>query len=501
MHKYSICITSVPHARMAGVELYGSEFEETNRRKHYSMLSDLYKRTWTATCSDGVGLREVVSLLLRLLVQLFSGQCRLAPPTSSYPHLQEYCRDRFGRKATGEGGEAEGGVGEEAVDYLSLAHPQMQALSLVYADSQLLFQFLQILNLPAMQSSPHSNINSSSNSSNSRQGEIELYEEFVLFLYKNCQDCSRFFQPLRRVLDASPVHSHRLSNLLVSLVTAHASAGGSDKSDADLQQSRKEMAEFIREGGGGEVVLRRLVESSSGELHFSQTGGGGVDSYAGFPASSISKLGQKDVPYKALHEATELVDFLPHCSLFRTTSATSGGSSRHSGGGSGVVRVTPNNPRSLSLFQHTFSPSSSSSSSFSATVEEKWVQLHAIFPHPVLLRNVIISAVPLDGGGSSTSCGGPSKLLVECSAHGGPDSCVPVTPVFSTDSLKVINVAFRCPLLTQRAVVHFRRPLLSSTLVVSRVELLATPFAADACAVTPGQSLAPTPLQVQEHRR
>lgn len=434
------------------MELYGSEFDEISRRsKHYTSVNDMYKRLWSRTSTDKVGLADLTSQLLRLLMKLFSEQCGLAPPptTASHEALQQFCQEMFARGREGEGGEGKEGR-SDLVDFTKLAQPQARTLSVVYADSELLFEFLRILNLLT------------AHVSKSRQTEIQLYEEFVLFLYNNCQDRSCFFEPIRRVLGTSPVRNSHLSKLFISLIT-------NTPSQAIQERSKPhETAEFIHRGGGM-IVLNSLIASSK-QAQFLSDGTGS------FSVHSIRKLGQKDAPLKPINDSTELVDFLPHSSLYRNSSK-------------GTSKVTPNNNlRTFSLFQHTYSSS------------EKWVQLHVVFPHPVLLYNVIACVIAIDS--TSVSHGGPSKLLVECSAHGGPNSCVPVTPVFITDSLKMVNIAFCQPVLAQHMIVHFHRPLLSNTVVISKMEVLGTSFGANAQSITPSlASSASLPAQQnQEHQ-
>lgn len=399
----------------------------------------MFKRMWTKASADKVGLADLTSQLLQLLMKLFSKQCGLAPPTStSHPALQQFCEERFGR---------DGGETTESVDYLKLAHPQTQSLSLVYADPELLFKFLQILNLPTVRASK------------SRWAEIQLYEEFVLFLYNNCQDCSCFFEPIRRVLGSSPARNSRLSKLFISLITHAPSQAFQGRSKPH------ETAEFIR-CGGGMIVLKSLIASSKQARCSS-------DSTCAFSVHSINKLGQKDTPLKPINESSELVDYLPHSSLYRTSSK-------------GTGKITNSNLRAFLLFQHTY------------LSNEKWVQLHVVFPHPILLHNIITCVVAVES--SSVSHSGPSKLLVECSAHGGTNSCIPVTPVFATDSLKIVNIAFRQPVLAQHMIVHFHRPLVSNTVVVSKMEILGTSFGTNAQTIAPHLT-SPASLPAQQDQQ
>lgn len=289
--------------------------------------------------------------------------------------------------------------------------------------------------------------------------ELSLYEEFVLFLYNHCQDHSCFFRPIQRVLDTSPGNS-RLSKLFISLITrapTRAFRGRSKPHDT---------AEFIR-CGGGVVVLKSLISSAQ------QQAQGAAGSSGGFSVHTINKLGQRDSPHKTISDASNLVDFFPLCSAYLSSSK----------GATKVSQSTQN----FSLFQHTYSPG------------ERWVQLHIVAPHPILLHNFICCLIPVETG--SSSHGGPSKMAIECSVHGGRHSLVPVTPVFATDSLKIVNVAFHQPVLTQHTVVRFQHPRLSSTMVVSKVEFLGASFGNHAQSITPRSGTASLPTQQdQEHQ-
>ena len=425
VHLYLLYNPSPPPPS-SGVELYGSDYDESGRRKHFTSVNDLHKRTWTPTSTNRVGLSQLSLQLLKLLMKLFSDQCGLAPPTSSYSSLQQYCQERF---AVGKGEEGEGE--KESVDYLSLSHPQVQTLSLVYPDSQLLYKFLQILNLMTV-----------ARSSKSWAAEMQLYEEFVLFLYNNCQDHSYFFEPIRRVLRDSPGYSH-LSRLFISLVSYPPSRAFKGRCKPH------KAAEFIR-CGGGEMVLRSLVAWSQRPCRTAASGGG-------FSTHSINKLGQKDSLYKSLSDSTELVDFFPLCSA-------------HVSSSKGVGKVSQSS-KATSLFQHAFGPN------------ENWIQLHLIFSHPILLHNFMACVTPTEN--STVVHGGPSEILIESSAHGGVDSSMPVTPVFSTNGLRIVNVAFSEPVLTQHLTVHFHRPLLSGTIMLSKVEVLGSEFGRNAQSITP----------------
>lgn len=414
------------------MELFGSELDDVGRRKHYTTLSDLYKRPWTPTNADNLGLTEMVSQLIQLLTKLLSGESGLSPPTISHAGLQLFCREKFGEK------ESNG----DYIDYLRLSHPQIQFLSLVYADSELLFKFLQILNL---------------HTSKSRPAEIQLYQDFILFLFNNCQDHSCFFQPIQHVLELSPGDT-QLSKLFISLITRAPSRGVKGRSKPH------EAAEFIQ-CGGGLMVLKSLITSSRQATVVS----GGSN----FSIQAVNKLGQKDTPYKTINDASSLVDFFPLCSAYITS-------------GKGMSKLA----RSQRTVQFTYAS------------KEKWVQLHAIFQHPVLLHNFICCVGNAETSG--TAQGGPSKMAIECSVHAGQNSAMPVTPVFITSSLRIINVAFHQPVLTQHMIVHFHHPLLSNVFSVSKVEVLGTSFGTSARTIGPRASSAATLLpsqQDQEHKR
>ena len=437
-------LTYLTFLSLPGVELFGSELDDTSRRKHYTALNDLHKRTWVPTSTERVGLARLVSQLLQLLLKVFSDKCGLSPPTTSYLSLELYCREQFAGRSSDE-------EDNSNRDYLMLAHPQVQSLSLVYADSELLFKFLQLLNVLTA----HRN--------RSMSKELALYEEFILFLYNHCQDHSCFFQPIQRVLDASPENGH-LSKLFISLITrapTRAFRGRSKPHDT---------AEFIRCGGGA-MVLRNLIGSAKQKAH-GGSGWGASGIGKGVGVHAINKLGQRDTPQKTISDTSNLVDFYPQCFSYLSSNKK-------------VTKVNQS-VQNYSLFQHTY------------PAGESCVQLHIVSPHPVLLHNFICCLIPLETG--STSHGSPSKIAIECSVHGGRQSFVPVTPVFVTDSLKILNVAFHQPVLTQHTVVRFHHPLLSNTVVVSKVEYLGTSFGGHAHTITPRTELTVPAYKEEEHQ-
>ena len=480
------------HTLLSGVELFGSETDEATRRKHYTTLNDLHKRTWTPTSTERVGLSQLVSQLLHLLLKIFSDKCGLSPPTTSYMSLQQFCRERFDRNTPLEG---EGGGEEEGRDYLKLAHPQLQALSLVYADTELLSKLLKLLNVFAARTDSHgeqatsTTTTTTASSPSSLPGLASLYEEFVLFLYDNCQDHSCFFQPIQHVLDTSSSpsslpatglgHAHHLSKLFISLLTRAPTRAFRGRAKPH------KTAEFIRRGGGL-VVLRSLVNASrqqGGRGSGGVVGGGG----GGFSVHTIQKLGQRDTPHKTISDSSVLVDYFPHCSAYLCSSKGTNKLSHASPTSSSSASAA----QTLSLFQHTYAHG------------ERWVELHVMSPHPVLLHNFICCLIPVDT--SPASHAPPSKMAVECSLHGGQHSLVPVTPVFPTHALKMVNIAFHRPVLTQHMVVRLYRPLLSATVVVSKVEMLATSFSTHAAQCIsprcPTSLLPATPTwQDQEHQ-
>ncbi len=410
---YNVLYLQLFTSHNKGVEIFGSEFEDLNRRKHYTSINELHKRTWNPTSTSRVTLSQLIGKLLQLLKDMFSTWCANAPTDPMF----KYCMERFRTEKSG---------------CLNLAQPDVQFLTLIYADSDLLFQLLQILNLLTAHAS--------------QKIEVPVYEDFILFLYKNCKEHSCFFQPIQRVFDRSPV-STRLSKLFISLITKSPSSALSSKENHSLN----ELVEFIT-CGGGLTVLKSLIGASKEAAC--------VSSNKDFSVHAINKLGQKDTPPKTISDSSNLVDFFPLSVSYINSSK-------------GRVKVTQS-PRSLSLLQHNYS------------TNENWIQLHIVLSHPFLLHNFICCMVPIESGTAAHS--GPSKVIVYSSTHGGSNSPVPITPIFDSSSLRMVNIVFHQPVLTQEVIVHFHRPLLSSTVVLSKVEMLGSNFGSNAESISSGKT-------------
>ena len=350
--------------------------------------------------------------------------------------LQEYCVDKFAKKSS----EA------ASIDYAKLADPATNCLVLIYADSPLLLKLLHIFNLI------------SAHTRRSHDTNVSLYYTFIMFLYNNCHDQSCFFQPIQHILNTSPVGT-RFSNLFISLITW-------DPAFITKQERTQGQAMKFILSGGGKVVLKCLIES--GPVKQSPDYRDSI-SAKGLSIKAINKLGQKYTPPKTINENSGLVNFFP---LSYSTIETTKG-----------VRVLTS-PRPL-LFVHLFPPN------------EKCIKLHVAFPYPVLLHNFIFCLVNLEVGGMTN--GNPSKIAIHCSLH-GPESTFPVTPIYKTDGLKMVNIACYHPVLAQHVVVYFYRPLLSGrTITVSKVEMLGTSFGSSAEAVVPRSK--PTVLDSQMEKQ
>ena len=218
-------------------------------------------------------------------------------------------------------------------------------------------------------------------------------------------------------------------------------------------ESQTQVTKFIQ-SGGGKVVLKCLMESGPAkqDLDF-----GGGSSGRSLSIQAINKLGKKDPLPKTINEASNLVDFF---SLASSTVLSA----------KGFAKVVTSN-RPSHLFMHSYAPN------------EVCISLHVSFPYPILLHNIILCLVNLEVGGVIN--GTPSKIAVHSSLHGTPESSVPVTPVYKTDGLKMINLAFCQPVLTQYLVVYLYRPLLSGSVTVSKMEILGTSFGSSAEAIGP----------------
>ena len=430
------CNASYYASKCVGVKLFGAEVEES-RRKQYVLINELHKRTWNPTKTSTIGLKEFSSQLFHLLTSILSVDLR----TTDTDSLQQYCHKNFCKEA------------EKHVDYSKLARTKsLSPLAVVYADSNLLFKYLQILNLI----SAHSNKTGpdqvhSCHCAKPKPDQVNSFHDFILFLYNSCEDLSCFFQPIQRVLDHSPGDA-RLSKLFISLITQHPTLTDGQK------HGLSKMHEFIL-SGGGLMVLKGLMGCSK------QTSS--MSSNKDLFIHAISKLGHKDSPPKTISDSCSLVDFFSLSTCYLNSSK-------------GMVKVTQSSKTTTPLFQYTFKQN------------EKWVQLHVVLPHPILLHN-FICYLPVESGSAT-----PSMLTIDCSLHGGPNSAVPVTPVFKTDSLKLVNVAFQLPVLVQHMVVHFHRPLLSASIVLSRVEILGTSFGNSAETIV--ASSVSTPSLTQQDR-
>lgn len=460
---------------IAGVELLGSDVDDSTRRKLYIPINELHKRTWNSlnTSSRRTRLNQLVNQLLQLLKALLS-----APPPSSSPSssatvsmcslLQQYCRENFSVRDSNGRSQGGGGKEEEEEDYfLKLAKPETQYLSLIYADSDMLFEILRSLNM----------FSSHTAACNSRAmlANLQCFEEFVLFLYSNCRDLFCFFKPIQRVLEST--RHTGLSRLFISLITRSSS---SLMTAIPLSSETHKMSDFIR-CGGGELVLRQLIETSkkaeSSSVASAAAIGGGTAAAAGdriFSSSTINKIGQKDTPPKTISDSSNLVNFLSSCTAYTKK---------------GSLKVPPSSspPSSSSLFQHTFDGI------------EDWAQLHLLLPHPILLHNLICCLISVETP-SSLGQGVPSKIVVFSSLHSGLESAVPVTPVFDTAGLKLVNIAFRQPVLTQLVTIYFCRPRAAASMLVSRLELLGTHFGVTAEAITSAtasSATAPTATPVE----
>ncbi len=395
------------------------------KRKHYYNLpTDLYKYSWSRTVSETSSSGTLARDLLQLLIAIFESEL----PSGVQQALQRYCEEKFGK-----------GSDETPVDYLKLADSASKGLVLILADSQLLLKLLQVFNLVSAQCGK------------TRTKEVSIYHKFIVFLYNSCRDPSRIFQPFLHILNSSPSGS-RFSGLFISLITWDPCLLG--KKDSSLKQA----ANFI-ECGGGRVVLKCLMESASNRQGAEN---GGVLGGRGLSRQLISNLGLKDISLKAISSASSLINF------YRASSY-----SIQCSKGTKRLSIPTNETRSSSyLFMHSF------------VQDEKCVKLLVSFPCPILLHNFIF-LVQTEAAGKTS--GIPSRLCIHSSMHSNQESMVPVTPVFKTNGLKIVNVAFHQPVLSQYLAVYFYKSELHSAVAVSKMEILGTVYGSNSTeAIGPG---------------
>ena len=420
----------------SGVELFGGELDDTAKRKHYYNLpTDLYKYSWNRTLSDSNGSSSLANDLLQLLVAIFESDLSVSTQES----IQRYCLYKFG---TGSSELND----TDVVDFLKLSDSSARGLVLIFADSPLLLKFLQIFNLVSAQSGK------------TKVKEVSVYHKFIVFMYNSCKDPACFFEPIQHILNSSPTGS-RFSNHFMSLITW-------DSTFLTKQEDgQKQATDFIL-SGGGKVILKCLMDSAPRKQG---SGGGGLYNGHGLSGQVISKLGVHDVSLKTINPSSNLVNFYRIASYSIQSIK-------------GVRRLAPPTGEirsSTYFFMHSF------------MLDEKCVKLHVSFPYPILVYNFIFLVMTEAGGKTS---GIPSKLCIHSSVHTSPESLVPVTPVFETAGLKIINVAFHQPLLTRRMTVYFYRSCLHPSVAVSKMEILGTPYGSSAEAIGVGAK----PLLQQE---
>ena len=394
------------------MELYGGELDNVVKRKyHYNLPTDLYKYFWNRTSSEVTGHSGLSSDLWQLLMALFD----IELPTSVEDAIQQYCTKTFGERSP-----------DSEASYLALADAMTKGLVLVLADSKLLLKFLQVFNLISAQSGK------------SKSKETSVYARFIMFMCNNCRDPSCIFQPIQHILSSTPSGS-RFSSQFISLIMW-------DPVFQTKQEScHSQAADFIQ-CGGGRVILKCLMDSTSNR----QSGGvGGVTGRQGLSRQLMSNLGLKDSSLKTINPSSGLINFGRVATYAMQSSK-------------GTRRLAPpvsSGRYSSYFFMHSF------------MLKEKFVKLLVTFPCPILLHNFMF-LVMLETGGKTS--GIPSKVCMHSSIHSSPESMVPVTPVFKTNGLDIVNLAFHQPILTQHLAVYFYRSDIHPSVAVSKVEILGT---------------------------
>jgi len=408
------------------------------RKYHYNLPTDLYKYFWNRTSSEVAGHGSLSSDLWQLLMALFD----IELPSHVGDAIQQFCIKTFGERSA-----------ESDVSYLSLADSMTKGLVLVLADSKLLLKFLQVFNLISAQTGKN------------KSKEASVYTRFIMFMCNSCRDPTCIFQPIQHILSSTPSGS-RFSSQFISLIM------WDPVFQTKQEASHSQAADFIQ-CGGGRVILKCLMDSTS-----NRQGGeaGGVTGGQGLSRQLMNNLGLKDSSLKTISPSSGLVNFGRLASYSIQSSK-------------GTRRLAPpvNTGRSSSyFFMHSF------------MLKEKYVKLLVTFPCPILLHNFMF-LVMLEAGGKTT--GIPSKVCVHSSIHSSPESMVPVTPIFKTNRLDIVNLAFHQPILTQHLAVYFYRSDIHPSVAVSKIEILGTLYGNSAEPIGPKTKVLPPREKEKDNQR
>ena len=431
-------------ARHPDVVLNGGEQDEEHRRYRYIRSSGQdTKVRWIPVVSEVSHSNRIAAELIQLLREVLI----LSVPETLIQPLKNFCRDhdvdgegrprddeREGEREKGEEGRDNEEVVKPEKDYLKLSPRIYPLLSLVYSDMPLMSMILKLLS-----SSTTYFDESPASSALQKQGKGELtgamvqnlFCNFVRFLDNHCKDHSCFFEPILEAL-RSTSSELRVSKTFMTVV-------GRLTSEFESECNQEKLINFISEGGG-RLVLECLVsgcKQSSPSIS------------RGITTQSINKLGQKDT-LKPTVSGNQRVNFFPHATVRLHPSRTSVKELQSSS--------NTEQPTRTACFNHTYQG------------DEEWLKMQISLPYPILLHTVQF----LQPMGMFQS--GPSAVFIECGTQGTLSPPTPVTSLLRTSGLPCVKIEFKQPPVASEVVIHFRSPLVSSSLALSHMQLLGTGF-------------------------
>ena len=432
-------------ARHPDVVLNGGEQDEEHRRYRYIRSSGQdTKVRWIPVVSEVSHSNRIAAELIQLLREVLI----LPIPEAFVQPLRDFCRDhsveeginervredKREERKEGEEGEGDGEIVKPEKDYLKLSPHNYALLSLVYSDMPLMSTILKLLS-----SSTTYFDDSPTSPALQKQGKDELtgamvqnlFCNFVRFLDSHCKDHSCFFEPILEAL-RSTSSELRVSKTFMTVV-------GRLTSEFESECNQEKLINFISEGGG-RLVLGCLVsgcKQSSPSIS------------RGIPTQSINKLGQKDT-LKSTMSGNQRINFFPHATVRLHPSRTSIKELQSSS--------NTETPTRTACFNHTYQG------------DEEWLKMQISLPYPILLHTVQF----LQPMGMFQS--GPSAVFIECGTQGTLSPPTPVTSLLRTSGLPCVKIEFKQPPVASEVVIHFRSPLVSSSLALSHMQLLGTGF-------------------------
>ena len=432
-------------ARHPAVVLNGGEQDEEHRRYRYIRSSGQdTKVRWIPVVSEVSHSNRIAAELIQLLREVLI----LPIPEAFVQPLRDFCRDhsveegmhervredKREERKEGEEGEGDGDIAKPEKDYLKLSPHNYALLSLVYSDMPLMSTILKLLS-----SSTTYFDDSPTSPALQKQGKDELtgamvqnlFCNFVRFLDSHCKDHSCFFEPILEAL-RSTSSELRVSKTFMTVV-------GRLTSEFESECNQEKLINFISEGGG-RLVLGCLVsgcKQSSPSIS------------RGIPTQSINKLGQKDT-LKSTMSGNQRINFFPHATVRLHPSRTSIKELQSSS--------NTETPTRTACFNHTYQG------------DEEWLKMQISLPYPILLHTVQF----LQPMGMFQS--GPSAVFIECGTQGTLSPPTPVTSLLRTSGLPCVKIEFKQPPVASEVVIHFRSPLVSSSLALSHMQLLGTGF-------------------------